>query len=33
MRSSHELYETLGGEDTGYAGDLRITNEWAKILR
>jgi hypothetical protein len=28
-----QLYETLGDEDTGYAGDLRVTNEWAKILK
>jgi hypothetical protein len=27
------LYETLGEEDTGYAGDLRVTNEWAAILK
>jgi hypothetical protein len=28
-----QLYETLGEADTGYAGDLRVTNEWAKILK
>jgi hypothetical protein len=28
-----QLYETLGKEDTGYAGDLRVTNEWARILK
>jgi hypothetical protein len=22
----------LGDEDGGYAGDLRVTNDWAKIL-
>jgi hypothetical protein len=27
-----QLYETLGDEDTDYAGDLRVTNEWAEIL-
>jgi hypothetical protein len=27
-----QLYETLGEADTGYAGDIRVTNEWAKIL-
>jgi hypothetical protein len=26
------VYETLGEADTGYASDLRVTNEWAKIL-
>jgi hypothetical protein len=28
-----QLYETLGEADTGYAGDLWVTNEWAKILK
>lgn len=28
-----QLYESLGEADTGYAGDLRVTNEWAKILK
>jgi hypothetical protein len=27
-----QLYETLGEADTGYAGDLRVMNEWVKIL-
>jgi hypothetical protein len=28
-----QLYETLGDADTGYGGDLRVTNEWAKTLK
>jgi len=28
-----QLYETLGEADTGYAGDLRVTNEWARVLK
>ena len=28
-----QLYEALGEEDTGYAGDIRVTNEWANILK
>jgi hypothetical protein len=28
-----KLYEALGEEDTGYAGDIRVTNEWATILK
>jgi hypothetical protein len=27
-----QLYETLGEADMGYAGDIRVTNEWVKIL-
>jgi len=32
IRTGIQLYEILGEEDTGYAGDLRVTQEWAKIL-
>lgn len=28
-----QLYEALGEEDTGYAGDIRVTNEWARVLK
>jgi hypothetical protein len=28
-----QLYEALGEQDTGYAGDLWVTNQWAKILK
>lgn len=28
-----QLYDLLGEEDTGYAGDLSVTNEWARILK
>jgi hypothetical protein len=28
-----QLYDVSGEEDTGYAGDLRVTNEWANILK
>jgi hypothetical protein len=28
-----QLYEVLGEEETGYAGDIRVTNEWARILK
>jgi hypothetical protein len=27
------LYEALGEEDAGYAGDIRVTKEWATILK
>lgn len=32
IRTGIRLYEALGEEDGGYAGDLRVTTEWAKIL-
>jgi hypothetical protein len=28
-----QLYEALGEQDTGYTGDIRVTNEWASILK
>ena len=28
-----QLCDTFGEEDTGYASDIRITNEWARILK
>jgi hypothetical protein len=28
-----QLYEALGEDETGYAGDIRVTNEWARILK
>lgn len=28
-----QLYDALGEDDTGYAGDIWITNEWARILK
>lgn len=28
-----QLYDAFGEEDTGYSGDIRVTNEWAKILK
>ncbi|HTN71914.1 MAG TPA: hypothetical protein VMO00_12595 [Methylomirabilota bacterium] len=32
IRTGIQLYEALGDEDGGYAGDIRVTNDWAKIL-
>jgi hypothetical protein len=32
IRSGIQLYEALGEKDSGYAGDIRVTSEWAKIL-
>ncbi|HEU4341935.1 MAG TPA: hypothetical protein VFU31_10225 [Candidatus Binatia bacterium] len=28
-----QLYDAFGEEDTGYSGDIRVTNEWARILK
>jgi len=32
ISSGIQLYDVLGEQDSGYAGDLRVTNEWARIL-
>jgi hypothetical protein len=28
-----QLYDAFGEEDPGYSGDIRVTNEWARILK
>ena len=32
IQTGIQLYEAFGEEDSGYAGDIRVTNEWAKLL-
>lgn len=27
------LYDVLGEDEMGYAGDIRVTKEWARILK